>query len=108
MLKALVISAPVGAIAYTSNAVREVVIEPAAVMLNLRVHGREQGQFFEMTLVRKPWPVVGERIRFDYQTFHLVGTVETTEAEPWKYSDRILYHLVGHVIEFRGEPPHRG
>jgi hypothetical protein len=85
--------------------VREVVVAPGSVSVDLRVHDRGEGRVFTMTLFQEPWPLAGDRVRFDYQTLHLVGVVEQTEAVPLftGQSDRFLYHVNGRVLEFTGQ-----
>ena len=83
----------------------DIVLVPGAVRIGLRVYDVGRGRAFDMTLLAKPWPSPGDRVRFDYKTLHLVGIVERTEAEPFHGGDNILFHVNGRVIEFRGKGP---
>lgn len=81
-----------------------VVLDPGAVLVGMRVYDHGDGASFSLTLTTKPWPRVGDQIRFDYEGAHLLGTVQATEAEQITDGfDRFFYHVQGRALEFSGK-----
>lgn len=78
-------------------------LEPNCVSVDMRVFDRGEGIRFALTLFDKPWPKVGDRVSFDFEGLHLVGTVTEFTAEPKR--GNVLYHIQGTVEEFDGESP---
>lgn len=78
----------------------EVTLQPKAVSSQMKVFDRGQGTKFTLTLYQKPWPVVGDRITFEYEGMHLVGRVTGFCTETVNHSGRVFYHVEGDVESF--------
>lgn len=77
-----------------------VTLESGSVRLDLSVFDHGDGVRFALTLLKKPWPKVGDRVRFEHQAMQLLGTVTGFSTESVRGDDRVLYHVQGTVQAF--------
>ena len=84
----------------------EIVLRPGAVGTgDFRVYdlGDGIGRVCAMTLFEKPWPIVGDRVRLEFEDLRIVAVVAQTDMEPVGHlNDRFLYHINARVVEFDG------
>jgi hypothetical protein len=101
LLAALVGTPVVAASAMTLASEGDVVLAPGAVRIPVSVWDEGRGRRFSLTLLTKPWPLAGDRVRLDFQGLHLLGVVDRTEAESFNgRTGRCWYHVVGRVVSF--------
>ena len=95
------LGAPLAAAAVTVASVGgELVLVPGAVQIDLHVYDTTEGRTFALRLLKQPWPIVGDRVRLDFERLHLVGVVEESVTQAL-YKDRCVCDVIGRVLEFR-------
>lgn len=77
-----------------------VVLQPAAVMANAEIYNRGEGVKFQMTLLKKPWPIVGDDVTLEFDGIRIAGTVTEFSTEGIRGSDRVFYHIRGDVTSW--------